>query len=830
MSFKKGFIIILISSFSAMHCNAQNSIDYEILKYELGLKKSKVKNDSNTKIYYLIKLGELNQFNGNLYDAEKYLIEAVSISRDKLLTNDFKLFPKSISEQLTIFDSFDQLAQLYIFVGNYRNAEKLLNESKFYRNKYLNRKSVHRIKPLCYLGTLYYKTGRYDSAYFSLKLADSLIRISTSTGYDFDNLTRIYLYDLAEVSLNRKNFNDAKKYIERLAIASTGIGKYNSKNLKNYEYSKVFELYARYYFKLGNINQSIYYLKKASAFLPKNSMTSTLELKILKLNSCIHWFNKDYTNASFLFNTLIDAYYKYIEQSFKGMNEYEKIQFYRTMKIDFEYFYNFVFDAPESLQNSLFPKAMELTVKTKGLVINKLNNLKDRVYQKGDSILINDFKKLELTKSVLASLYFLKNKEVEIDSIMYKIGLLEDKINTALSLPNKILPNYNYYSILNSLKNDETVVHVFRINLIELQSLYISNRVTYKFLIINKLSDSIKCVTLENGNDLDKRAYKFYINSLKAAILDTVSYNNYWLNVIEKISKDNKIYFIADGVYNKVNLNTLFNKTSKKFVLQESNVTYLSDLNSLIREENVKSSNVVSLFGNPNFDFNSTHSTVNKDNNLRYIQNEDLLELKSNDFSSLPGSEIEIEKVDEILNKKNFIINKFKSTDATEENIKLQDSPYYLHIASHGFFINDTLDIISPMIRSGVILAGVRNKVQGVDDGILTALEASDLKLDNTQMVVLSACQTGIGDYIIGEGVYGLRRAFFIAGARNLVMSLWKIDDSATEKLISTFYQFLSSSHDNSITWALRNAQLDLLENSKFNQPFYWGGFINVEK
>jgi CHAT domain-containing protein len=172
------------------------------------------------------------------------------------------------------------------------------------------------------------------------------------------------------------------------------------------------------------------------------------------------------------------------------------------------------------------------------------------------------------------------------------------------------------------------------------------------------------------------------------------------------------------------------------------------------------------------------------------------------------------------------------------------NAPRLLHIASHGYFLHDaarggattaataagrrTKDagatIENPLLRSGIALAGA-NLGHGVrGDGILTALEASGLNLWGTKLVTLSACDTGVGEVRNGEGVYGLRRAFLLAGTETLVMSLWPVSDYIARETMVTYYTGLRAGLGRSE--ALRQAKLAMLKRKVRQHPFYWASFI----
>jgi CHAT domain-containing protein len=183
--------------------------------------------------------------------------------------------------------------------------------------------------------------------------------------------------------------------------------------------------------------------------------------------------------------------------------------------------------------------------------------------------------------------------------------------------------------------------------------------------------------------------------------------------------------------------------------------------------------------------------------------------------------------------------------DATKAALKQLAAPSILHIATHGFFLPDakaTSDntrglgasraasnsgmLLSqdPLLRSGLLLAGFNQHKSGEENGVLTAKEVAGLDLWGTELVVLSACNTGLGEVKNGEGVYGLRRALVLAGAKTQVMSLWPVDEVATREWMTAYYAALQKGLGRGE--ALRQVQRQLLQQKHRQHPFYWASFI----
>ncbi|MCG3146055.1 MAG: hypothetical protein HONDAALG_03860 [Gammaproteobacteria bacterium] len=218
-------------------------------------------------------------------------------------------------------------------------------------------------------------------------------------------------------------------------------------------------------------------------------------------------------------------------------------------------------------------------------------------------------------------------------------------------------------------------------------------------------------------------------------------------------------------------------------------------------------------------------------------------------LDALPWTIQEASDLKKLLPKAKLLIG----AQATETALKQSGAPSLLHIATHGFFLQDAESplkgtrgfdfstfsdlrsaswaskIENPLLRSGLAFEGFNEHRNGDDDGVLTAMEAANLDLWGTKLVVLSACDTGLGEIKNGEGVYGLRRALVLAGAETQVMSLWSVPDKETRSLMKGYYQrLLDKKKKEGRGEALRQVQLEMLKTPGHQHPFYWASFIQV--
>ena len=214
-------------------------------------------------------------------------------------------------------------------------------------------------------------------------------------------------------------------------------------------------------------------------------------------------------------------------------------------------------------------------------------------------------------------------------------------------------------------------------------------------------------------------------------------------------------------------------------------------------------------------------------------------------WPNLPGTAEEVKKIGDLFNQNKISTRIYIQSKASEENLKELNgnSPQVLHIATHGFFLpeqdqmngstgkNNVYTFADdPLLRSGLILTGGnyawsgKTPIEGVEDGIATAYEISQLNLSNTELVVLSACETALGDVKGSEGVFGLQRAFKMAGVKKMIVSLWQVPDKETAELMTAFYSYWMKGKTINDSFTLAQAEM-----RKKYPPFYWAAFVLVE-
>lgn len=303
-----------------------------------------------------------------------------------------------------------------------------------------------------------------------------------------------------------------------------------------------------------------------------------------------------------------------------------------------------------------------------------------------------------------------------------------------------------------------------------------------------------------------------------------------------------RIVLSPDGLLNLVPFGALLDE-NERYLIERYELSYLTsgrDLLRFAREFESRQGPVVVAAPDYNYVTPASEHAIDP-----RIDTEILEDLQNIWFRPLHFAAREGDAIAEIFPDSTL----YTGASATKATITMLAGPRLLHIATHGFFLSGQpaecvpslsefgagmrmlgepkapmLHMANPLLRSGIALAGANRRRKDEDDGILTALQVSQLDLAGTQLVVLSACETGVGAIHDGDGVYGLRRAMVMAGAETQVMSLWSVDDAATSELMTGYYNRLVAGVGRAE--ALRLAQIDMLRRPDYSHPYYWAGFI----
>ncbi|HEY5690044.1 MAG TPA: CHAT domain-containing protein [Cyclobacteriaceae bacterium] len=784
----------------------------------------------NFRIYLTLRQADLYMRTGDFQNAET-LLTALVKETDEL--GEIKWFKAMLPFlEGTIFDSYDHLGYYYLTTGNLKKAEEFFLISKDKRESVFPKRSVHRILPQVGLGSLYYRRNEFDETYRIFNQVEHSLRKATSTFYDYDNVSRLYLNDLAEICLRQGRGVEAWNYINELSLASSGIAKFGNRIGSRLEIARIFELKARYFLLEKDYSKAQEYLNRANKYYSDKITTSDVKFKLLKTQALVYWSQGDLEKSDQAFLTLVNAYRDHINQNFISMSEYEKEQFYNTLKSDFNLFNAYALQQLDSKSSTLIEAMLNNAINTKAILLNESNKIKNSILNRGDVALIGKLRQWEGAKATLSAYYFDKDAIQKIDSLEARVETLEKEINSQSQLFTSRDNPKDWQQVKSSLNRDEAAVEIIRINTVERSSGKIGSlgdSAVYLAIVIKPDKTAPEVVVFANGNQMEGRHLSYYRNSIMARTADNASYITFWLPIIHELAGVRRVYLSPDGAFNQLNLNTLKNPVSGKYLIDEQELIYVTNTGDLLsKSDPVASSAKAVLVGRPSYDLTviPTSKIDNKVYGTRFVMTDELASFKEQEFSDLPATEDEVDRIEETLTARNIAVQVFKGESALEGNVKAVNNPMILHVATHGFFVDDVASSVNPMIRSGLVLAGVKNQGQMENsDGILTAYEATNLNLDKTSLVVLSACETGLGEVRNGEGVYGLQRAIIVAGASNLLMSLWKVDDEATALLMTTLYNAWQPDKNQE---AFRNAQLAMRQ--QYPDPFYWGAFIMLGK
>ena len=831
---------------------------------------------SDENIATLSSLATLYERTGKLPQAEELYLDAQSIL-DRLEGDN-----SDIQGGIT-----NNLAWLYYKLGNYEKAEELYTQLLADDLEYFGEESANYGQTALNFGLNQMYASKYGEAKKYLKLAKEVFDVATEPN---DPVNAYVLNNLIVLNLR---IGEADQAME---IGKQALAKYQE--VFDDDYMET----AWPYFNLGNVYMSVGELDKAAEYhqkalgirLKRGGKKHPVYARSTQQMAILEWKKGNMEKALEYFDETFENYFNQINTYFPILSEEEKSKFYyNKLKPTVEQFNSFVIKAASD-DRSLQGKMYDYQLTLKGIILSANKKVKQAILSSGDSVLVGKYEAWLGQKEQLAQLFSDGNmdesaRNQKIDSLTLSSDNLEKELSKISAGFSKTIEGKKptWQDIKGKLKPGEAAVEVVRFRDFATDSAGIfTDEVYYAALIVrHDTEDYPEMVLLRNGKQMETKFLSNYRNAIKYKINESRSYTLYWRPIANRLKDVNQVYFSPDGVYNQISINTLLNPQTKQFTLDELNIHLVSntkDLLSVSAPSNNKGASI--FFGYPNYNLGAVETEESREagtaseaagiakaasenrgrgtarggrggrgggkeeldltqvsiprglrgNMLRYMRSNSLLAL-------LPGTKVEVELIDSLHGALNAEKKLYLSNEALEEAIKEIKNPKTLHIATHGFFLEDTGEQVgsgdgyveNPLLRSGLILAGANSFIRTgeigsdlelVDDGILTAYEAMSLPLDDTELVVLSACETGLGEVKNGEGVFGLQRAFQVAGAKAIIMSMWTVDDAATQELMTNFYEEWLTSGDKHA--AFIKAQKTLKD--KWKKPYYWGAFVIV--
>ncbi len=803
-------------------------------------------------------LGLLYYTTKQFWEAEKYIEKAVKIS-DK-------------SNNENYMAALNNQAMIWKDKGLYSESEKQFKKIKTIQNN--SNKTISSAIVLNNQAILFQELGRYEEAE---KYLSQAMEIAALTLKGSSNTYQRFLINQALLYQQMKRYEEAETlFLQSIELKEKRIGTRNHPDLAHMltglaalyiEMNKIektekllLEAQRIYEKKLGNNNLSYsnashylgeFYKKQNQPEKSESNLKTALEIranqlgknhvktiKTLEQLALLYWKEGKIEKSAVLFENVITHNYDFIKNYFPAMSETEKERYWDKIRPTFLRFYSFVTDTEAKYPNkypALITQMHNAHLATKAILLNTTNRIKESVLKSDNQKLKEEYQKWISNREELIELYAytpeeLKEQEIDRDALEKETNQIEK--NLSESLPKLFKENdlKTYFDIQKSLPSHTAFVDIIAF------PKYINDsfsKTQYVALIGTPNFDTPKLIILKESEKLEKEHFQYYRNTIQLKIKNNDSFSAYWKAIYDELEeirnqeKTEEIFVSLDGIYNQINLNTL-RLPDGSYIIEHQDLVFLNNLKDLTKEKintnSINQNNEIVLVGFPNYG-------------------------NKGKISPLPGTKIEVEAIQRLLQKENQKTEIILGNAASEKAIKSMQSPRILHIATHGYFLPDaTISTAqnarsfglqanqvrqNPLLRSGLMLANAESALElknskertESNNGILTAYEARGLNLEETELVILSACETGLGDIKAGEGVYGLQRAFQLAGAKSTIMSLWQVSDAATAKLMIYFYHYWAESND--VGQSFRMAQAELKK--EYPSPFFWGAFMLIQ-
>lgn len=734
---------------------------------------------------------------------------------------------ENIGHIVGIGASLNSIGSTYHEHGDYLDAlDKYKSSLKYYeQGKYIPGVS----STLNNLGTIESYFGNYEVA---LNYFQRSLEIKTQLG-DKQGIA-ISLTQIGIVSQKLEDYSTALDHFEQSLRFYQEIGDRRGEAGSYCNMGVIYKLQGKYKKAIKLFNQCLTIAQETGSISEKRNALENLFFT--------HLMQGNLTAAEKEILEIISMRLHDVSVNFIILPEQKKELYFQTMSEDFMNLYAFA-----NLRKDENPAITEIAfnnaLKLKGLLLKSTTAMREVILTSGNAELIEKYTQWINLKKEIADQYATGG---ETESFEISANELEKELiknSTVFSEFNQ-REDLEWKNIQAKLNPDEAAIEYVHFNSEIGNS---ESPIRYAVLIVTKNCKYPKMTELCTSTELETLLGTSQANNLNyiqklygsSQNPNHELYKLIWQPVENDLTGIKTVYFSVTGLLHKISFSALSNGNDE-FLCDKYKLVQVSSTAQIVMSEPFKFSanSTASLFGGVKYSTEKTQHVI---------------------WNYLPGSLAEIDSIYLKL-KDQLNIHYFSKDKATEENFKeVVSQSNFIHIATHGFFYPDP-DLIqketykeenkedldfrgggasygiwnfvnnkNPLMRSGIAFAGSndmwdRNVFEEGEDGVLTAQEVTTLNLRNTDLVVLSACETGLGDIRGNEGVYGLQRAFKMAGVRYLVMSLWQVPDEETAEFMILFYNKLLAQKD--IRQAFSDTQKEM--RAKYD-PYFWAAFTLIE-
>ncbi len=811
--------------------NYQNSLKYYFQAMELD--KENLGEEHPEYAKSLNNIGVVYKYMGDYQNALKYFLQALEIKK-KVLGE----------EHLDYAGTLNNIGIVYDDMGDYQNALKYCLQALEIKKKVLGEEHPDYAGTLDNIGTLYFSIGDYqNSLRYQLQVLEIRKKVFGEEHPDYatslNNIGSLYIY--------MGDYQKALKcHLQALEIRKKVLGE------EHPDYAKSLNNIGSVYHFMGDDQNALKYCTQVLEIRKKVLGEEHPDYaSILNKIGTLYHYMGDYQNAIGFNKKSTDIYKNNLIKNFSFMTAHEREAYWNVNNENFSCNIKYMFHSPNDTIATKTSYDAELI--TKGLLLASEINMTNIIMESGDSNLISDYETL-------------KTMHLQLDKELEKT--ISERVFDCDSLNEEIWKVER--RVVEKSKDFGDVTHFIKIDWKEVQNSLKPNDVAIEFsnfkgkdttkylaLVLTKDMEAPVCVPLFNQFEMqklqrgivpvktetsaeDENRGAFGVSSKKQGIYESTGLYNLLWKPLEKYFPENpRIYFAPSGMLHQIAVE--YAPIDKEKTISDKYEIYrMSSTRFLAMEYMPKPMKNSVLYGGIYYD---SDTTTMKQESDRYSTRSTTATTVSisrsgerGSLSYLPGTKTEVENIAGKMKKKKISTTLFEGAQANEESFKALSGKEIstLHVATHGFFLpsDETMSGDQSLVQSGLLLSGANLAWQnmpvpeGVEDGILTAKEISFMDLRKTDLVVLSACQTALGE-ITGEGVFGLQRGFKKAGVRTIIMSLWPVDDNATLLMMTEFYTNLTKGM--SKREAFLSAQNKVKTTAGFENPRYWAAFIMLD-